>query len=72
MPADFRKLRREIEDQGLFLEETKKGHYKILSADGTVLTVFAVSHGKSAKRGEVLDCYVRPIRKLIQSYKERS
>lgn len=46
MPVDFRKLRREIEKQGLFLEETKKGHYKILSPDGTVLTVFAVSHGK--------------------------
>ena len=69
MPIEFRKLKRQILDHGLLLEETKKGHYKILSKDGIVLTLFAVSHGKNTKAGEVLDCYVRQIRKLMQIYK---
>lgn len=66
MPISFRLLKKEIEDQGFSVARTAKGHYWLLTSDGRKLVVFAVTHGANSQSGEVLDSYVRIVRKAIQ------
>ena len=70
MPLDFRKFKKEIENEGYHVIETRKGHYKILTKDGDVLECFSVSHGKRTKRGEVWDPYVNLVRNAIKANKD--
>lgn len=69
MPEDFRKFKREIEAQGYFLEQTKKGHFWVLTPTGGKLILFAVGHGANTKAGEVDDNYLRKVRKYIKLHK---
>lgn len=68
MPLDFRKFKREIEDRGCSLQETTKGHYRVVAPGGRILTVFAVTHGKHTKGGEVYNHYVNQVRRLIDEF----
>lgn len=64
MPLDFRKFRKELEEQGYSVVMTTNGHYWVVKADGGKLVNFAVGHGKN--KGEVLDSYLRNVRKAIK------
>ena len=72
MLEDFRKFKREIERQGYALDRTKSGHYQVIAPGGLVIANFAVTHGKGAKSGEVLNPYVRIVRKSIRQHKSSS
>lgn len=73
MPMDFRKFVSEyIEAEGYSIEQTKSGHYWVITPSGGKLITFAVLHGKNTKGGEVLDKYVSRVRNNIKWDKERS
>ena len=69
MPKDFRKFKKEIEEEGYLVEPTRGGHYAVKTKDGDFLEGFAVSHGKRTKGGEVWDPYVRLVMKAIKRHK---
>ncbi len=68
MPLEFRAFKREIENDGYFVEVTAKGHFWVLTPSGGKLITFAVSHRKNS-RGLVYDSYVIQVRKAILAHK---
>ncbi len=71
MPKDFRKFKREIEQAGYFIRQTRSGHYSVETKDGEFLEGFAVSHGKRTRGGEVWDSYVRLVFRAIAHHKQQ-
>jgi hypothetical protein len=61
LPLEERKLLKEINARGCFVQPTGKNHYKLIDPRGNLLTTFAVSHKRGSKR-EVKDVYVRLVR----------
>ncbi len=71
MPVDFRRFKKEIERSGYFVEPTRKGHYWVITSTGGKLLMFAITHRKNSKGGEVLDCYVNKVRNEIKKNESR-
>ena len=69
MPVELRKFKTEIKSAGYSVEMTQKGHYCVIKPGGGKLIIFAVMHGKGKKGGEVLECYVNKVRKVIKEDK---
>jgi hypothetical protein len=73
MPMELRKFVREVvEAEGYSAVLLKSGHYWVLTPAGGKLVPFAVIHSRSAKGGEVRDCYVSKVRNSIRKDKQRA
>lgn len=70
MPEDFRKFRKKIMEAGYFVEKTKSNHYAVKTEAGEVVEMFAVSHGRWTRGGEVWDSYVNLIMKAIARHQQ--
>lgn len=70
MPTKLRNLLALIKESGCYTETTSKGHYLVLNKKGMTIASFGVAHGKRTKRDEVLDNYVREVRKALERQNE--
>ncbi len=66
MPKKLREIQDLIKRAGCTIQTTKKGHFLVLNKKGVQIASFAATHGKKTKRDEVLDVYVKKIKKALE------
>ncbi len=59
----------ELKAAGFSVERTKKGHFNVINAKGNVIVNYSVGHGSN--KNEVLDCYLRQVRKAVKEDQEQ-
>jgi hypothetical protein len=64
MPMDLRRLVKLLKSHGYTVERTQKGHYAVIDSRGDGVCTFAAGHGKTSKRDEIKDPYLRQIQRL--------